>query len=73
MKEGMISPDEADALPIEKMLLEPLLEKPKQPGEIRPSRLTPVASTITNPTPLTANWPKCIKCQSVALPSSALY
>ncbi len=34
MKEGMISPDEADALPIEKMLLETLLEKPKQPGEI---------------------------------------
>ena len=34
MKEGMISPDEADALPIEKMLLETLLEQPKTPGEI---------------------------------------
>ncbi|MGE4619262.1 MAG: hypothetical protein AAEJ04_05570 [Planctomycetota bacterium] len=33
MKDGMISPDENDALPIEKMLLETLLGKPKQQGE----------------------------------------
>ena len=34
MKNGMISPDESDALPIEKMLLETLLGQPQQPGEV---------------------------------------
>lgn len=34
MKDGMISPDESDALPIEKMLLETLLGQPQQPGEV---------------------------------------
>ena len=34
MKDGMISPDESDALPIEKMLLETLLGQPKQQGEV---------------------------------------
>ncbi|MEC9475435.1 MAG: hypothetical protein VX764_00205 [Planctomycetota bacterium] len=33
MKDGMISPDETDALPIERMLLETLLGQPKQQGE----------------------------------------
>ena len=33
MKAGMISPDESDALPIEKMLLETLLGSPNQQGE----------------------------------------
>jgi hypothetical protein len=34
MKDGMISPDESDALPIEKMLLETLLGQPQQQGEV---------------------------------------
>ncbi len=34
MKDGMISPDEADAMPIEKMLLHQLLGDPKAEGEI---------------------------------------
>jgi len=34
MRDGMISPDEADAMPIEKMLLETLLGQPSKPGEI---------------------------------------
>lgn len=34
MRDGMISPDEADAMPIEKMLLETLLGQPSKPSEI---------------------------------------
>ena len=34
MKDGLISPNEADAMPIEKLLLENLLGKPSQQGEI---------------------------------------
>lgn len=34
MRDGMISPEEQDALPIEKMLLETLLGKPTKEGEI---------------------------------------
>src|SRR5690349_13394343 len=40
---------------------------------MRPRSSTCVASTITSPTPDTANLPRCMRCQSVALPFSALY
>src|SRR5215212_7248310 len=40
---------------------------------MRPSRVTPVASTTTMPGPDIASWPRCIRCQSVMLPSSAEY
>src|SRR5947209_16489128 len=40
---------------------------------MRPAASTPVASIMTRPGPATANEPRCIMCQSVALPSIALY
>src|SRR5712692_9296543 len=40
---------------------------------MRPARSTAVASIITSPAPDTASEPRCCMCQSVALPSSALY
>src|SRR5436305_1607341 len=40
---------------------------------MRPSGVTPVASTIISPAPEQANWPTCMRCQSVMLPSSAEY
>jgi hypothetical protein len=40
---------------------------------MRPSALTPVASIIRSPAPESASWPRCIMCQSLALPSTALY
>ena len=43
------------------------------PGEIRPSRVTAVASTITSAAPPTARLPRWTRCQSSASPSSAQY
>src|SRR3954471_9683881 len=40
---------------------------------MRPSRVTWVASTIIRPAPEYARWPRCTKCQSFMLPSSAQY
>src|SRR6266851_6568624 len=40
---------------------------------MRPAAATPVASIITRPGPATANEPRWRMCQSVALPSIALY
>jgi hypothetical protein len=40
---------------------------------MRPRGSTAVASTITNPGPETLRLPRCIRCQSPALPSLALY
>src|SRR5438309_750764 len=44
-------------------------QMPLSQGEIRPSGLTPLASTITRPAPPTARLPRCTKCQSVGIPS----
>src|ERR1043166_4954324 len=44
-----------------------------QPCVMRPWRSTWVASTITRPAPQFDSMPRCAMCQSVALPSSALY
>jgi hypothetical protein len=43
------------------------------PGEMRPSGVTAVASTITSPQPPAARLPKCTKCQSFGMPSTAEY
>src|SRR4051812_19472932 len=40
---------------------------------MRPSGVTPVASTIISPAPEHAYWPRCIRCQSVMRPSCAEY
>src|SRR3954454_21741678 len=40
---------------------------------MRPSGVTPVASTTKRPAPEQANWPRCIRCQSVMQPSRAEY
>ncbi len=47
--------------------------KPRQPGVMRPSGDTAVASTMTSPAPPTAREPRWTKCQSFARPSSAEY
>src|SRR5262245_40426595 len=47
--------------------------RPVQPCVMRPSRVTPVASTTTMPGPDSASWPRWIRCQSVIEPSSAEY
>ena len=47
--------------------------RPVQPCVMRPSRVTPVASIITSPAPEIAMLPRCTRCQSVMLPSSAEY
>ncbi len=44
-----------------------------QPCVMRPWRSTWVASTTTKAAPELASMPRCIMCQSVALPSSAEY
>src|ERR1700730_10810097 len=49
------------------------LYSPRQPCVMRPACSTPVASIISNPAPDTARKPRCCMCQSLALPSSALY
>ena len=46
---------------------------PVQPGLMRPSRLTSVISVITSPAPPTARLPRCTRCQSPGVPSSAEY
>ena len=40
---------------------------------IRPSAETAVASVITSAAAPMANWPRCIRCQSVAEPCEAWY
>src|SRR5512139_3939144 len=40
---------------------------------MRPSRVTPVASRTTSPAPESAMLPRCARCQSFMLPSSAEY
>src|SRR5260221_2390041 len=40
---------------------------------MRPSGVTPVASTIISPAPEQAYWPRCMRCQSVMRPSLAEY
>ena len=40
---------------------------------MRPVGSTPVASTIKRPGPASANWPRCIRCQSPTEPSLAEY
>ena len=49
------------------------LYRPRSVGVIRPSGETAVASTISIAAPDSARWPRWIRCQSVAEPSSALY
>src|SRR4051812_41327749 len=44
-----------------------------QPWVMRPRRSTCVASTMTRPAPELASMPRWARCQSVAVPSSALY
>ncbi len=46
---------------------------PAQPGVIRPSGVTAVASAITRPAPPTARLPRCTRCQSFTVPSTAEY
>src|SRR5204863_2811642 len=40
---------------------------------MRPSRVTCVASRMSRPAPEYARWPRCTRCQSFMLPSSAEY
>src|SRR5262245_7797184 len=40
---------------------------------MRPSGVTPVASTMTSPAPESAMLPRCTRCQSVIEPSMAEY
>ena len=47
--------------------------RPRQPGVMRPSRVTAVASMVNKPAPDSASPPRWIKCQSLAQPSSAEY
>src|SRR6185436_3658681 len=46
---------------------------PVQPWVMRPSGVTPLASTMTRPAPVVASQPRCWRCQAVGAPSSALY
>ena len=46
---------------------------PRQPGVMRPTASTAVASMISSPAPDKARWPRWTRCQSVAAPSTALY
>lgn len=50
-----------------------IIPQPQIPGEIRPAGSTAVASRINRPAPEKASWPRWIRCQEVALPSSAEY
>ena len=49
------------------------LYMPAHPGLMRPSRLTSVISVITSPAPPMARLPRCTRCQSSGVPSSAEY
>src|SRR4051794_2638665 len=42
-------------------------------GLIRPSAATAVASVMTSPAPPTARAPRCTRCQSFGIPSTAEY
>ena len=46
---------------------------PVHPGEILASRLTSVISVKTSPAPPMARLPRCTRCQSLGVPSSAEY
>ena len=46
---------------------------PVQPCVMRPSALTSVVSVITRPAPPTARLPRCTRCQSSTVPSTAEY
>src|ERR1043166_7434621 len=46
---------------------------PVHPGEIRPSRETSVISVNTSPAPPIARLPRCTRCHSFGMPSSATY
>ena len=46
---------------------------PVQPGLMRPSRLTSVISAMISPAPPAARLPRCTRCQSFGVPSSAEY
>ena len=48
-------------------------QRPVSAGEIRPSGVTAVASTITSPAPPTALLPRCTRCQSFGTPSELQY
>ena len=49
------------------------LQRPRQSGVIRPAGSTAVASRIRSPAPPRARWPRWIRCQSLASPSTAEY
>src|SRR3954469_13587618 len=49
------------------------LYRPRSPGVMRPAASTAVASKIRSDAPEFDSMPRCIMCQSVALPFSALY
>src|SRR5580698_1247198 len=51
----------------------PSFQMPVQPGVMRPSGDTAVASTINNPAPPRARPARCTRCQSLIRPSSAEY
>ena len=46
--------------------------RPRQPGVMRPTALTAVASKMQSPAPDCANCPICAQCQGAAVPSTAL-
>jgi len=48
-------------------------QSPRSSGEMRPCGSTAVASMMSMPAPDRARLPRCMTCQSVALPSSAEY
>ena len=47
--------------------------KPKQPGLMRPTAETAVASKVTMPAPPLSSWVQCAKCQSLAWPCTEAY
>ena len=47
--------------------------RPRQPGVMRPSGSTAVASMVNSAAPLLSRLPQCIRCQSVASPFCAAY
>src|SRR5688572_5744872 len=48
-------------------------QMPASHGVMRPSGVTPAASTQTRPAPPTARLPRCTRCQSFGMPSSEEY
>ncbi|KAH9400461.1 hypothetical protein TYRP_002026 [Tyrophagus putrescentiae] len=49
------------------------LQRPGQPGDMRPRLSTPVASIITTPAPPMALAPRWTRCHSLTCPSTAEY